>query len=149
MVDQLDRLAQGFDLALATLVYATLTLRPGGAELQFSNAGHPPPLVRSPRGQVAALTDGTSWLIGLPASGLGSRRGATAWLPAGSSLVLYTDGLVERHRQHLDEGLERLCDALAGPVPDASPDGLCNRIIQAMAGDGFVDDLALLVVRIR
>lgn len=148
VLDRLDRLVQGFDLALATALYGTLALHQGGAVLSYCNAGHMPPVLRRPDGQVETLDDGSSWLIGVPTR-LGPRTDAAIWLPAGSTLVLYTDGLVERHRRHLDEGLDRLCRAVAGPVPDATPDGLCHRVMEAMVDDGLTDDLALLVLQVQ
>ena len=147
VLDRLDRLAQGFDLALATAVYGTLVLHADGARLRFSNAGHVPPLLRLPDGQVRQLVDGASWLIGVP-SRLGPRSAASTELPPGATLLLYTDGLVERHRHHLDEGIDRLCRVLSGPLPDDAPDALCDRVLDAMADGGYVDDLALLALRI-
>lgn len=148
VLDRLDRLVQGFDLALATAVYGTLSLHRGGGRLTYCNAGHMPPVLRMPDGRVRTLDDGSSWLIGV-ASRLGPRTNSAIWMPSGSTLVLYTDGLVERHRRHLDEGLGRLCRALAGTVPDATPDGLCDRVMEAMVDDGVTDDLALLVLQVE
>ena len=148
VLDRLDRLAQGFDMALATAVYGTLALQAGGGRLAFCNAGHVPPILRMADGRVRQLQHGASWLIGVPSS-LGPRSPATAWLPSGTTLVLYTDGLVERHRHHLDEGIDRLCRALSGPLADDAPDALCDRVLDAMADDGCVDDLALLAVRVE
>jgi serine phosphatase RsbU (regulator of sigma subunit) len=147
VLDRLDRLVQGFDLGLATVVFGTLLLDRGGACLTFSNAGHLPPIVRQPDGVVRTLDQGSSWLIGVPPSRQGSRTDAAVWLPEGSTLVLYTDGLVERRRRHLDEGLSRLVAALSGTLVDSGPEALCDRVLEAMA-DGWTDDLALLAVRV-
>ena len=72
------------------------------------------------------------------------RGDLTVLLPAGSTLVLYTDGLVESRRQDLDVGLTRLrqaATALAGLPLDDLADGLLERL------GGSDDDVALLVVR--
>jgi serine phosphatase RsbU (regulator of sigma subunit) len=147
VLDRLDRLVQGFDLGLATAVYGTLLLDRNGACLTFSNAGHLPPIVRHPDGVVRILDEGSSWLIGVPPSRLGNRTDAAVWLPSGSTLVLYTDGLVERRRHHLDEGLDRLVAALSGTLTDSGPEALCDRVLERMPV-GCTDDLALLAIRV-
>jgi serine phosphatase RsbU (regulator of sigma subunit) len=148
VLDQLDHLVQSFDMGLATAVYGTLRLHRDGAVLTYGSAGHVPPLVRDPDGVVRELSDGASWLIGVPSSGLGGRTDATTSLPTGSTLVLYTDGLVERRRHHLDEGIDRLAAALSGPLGDSGPEALCDRVLDRMVDDGCTDDLALLVLRV-
>lgn len=148
VLDRLDRLMQFFDLSLTTAVYGTLALQPGGAELVYCNAGHPPPLVRWPDGRVSRLDGGSSWLLGGPTAQLGWRGNAAVRLPSGAVLVLYTDGLVERRGRHLDVGIDMLRDALAAAGPVGAPELLCSRLIDAVCEPGCSDDLALLVIQI-
>jgi anti-sigma regulatory factor (Ser/Thr protein kinase) len=73
-------------------------------------------------------------------------RESTAILPPGSSLLLYTDGLVERRDTPLDERLEQL--AAAAGVAGDDLNGLCERVLSAVLGDADPrDDVALLAVR--
>lgn len=148
VLDRLDLMVQAFELPLTTAVYGTLALRPGGAELRFCNAGHPAPLVRWPDGRVTQLDGGASWLLGGPTAELGPRRDAVVQVPAGSILVLFTDGLVERRGRHLDHGVGLVRRALAGAASFEGPDRLCDRLINAVCDDGCSDDLALLAVQV-
>ncbi|MEV4347841.1 PP2C family protein-serine/threonine phosphatase [Actinoplanes sp. NPDC049596] len=130
--------------AMATAVVAFLDRAPGGGfRLRWSNAGHPPPVLISPAGQVRPLT-GNDLL-------LGARRGAprhtyTAPLERGSIVLLHTDGLVESRERVIDEGFERLYGKLrirnAGPPRD-----LLARVAKEMTTDR-ADDVAMLAVRI-
>lgn len=149
VLDRLDGIVRSLDLPLTTAVYGQLVLRDGGAELVFCNAGHPPPLVRWPDGRVSQLDGGSSWLLGGPTAHLGRRSDAAVRLPSGAVLVLYTDGLVERRQHHLDHGIGLLRRALAGVPPEEGPELLCDRLIEALCGDGCADDLALLAVQVR
>ena len=78
--------------------------------LAWTNAGHPPPLLLGPDGQGRYLQDGPpDLMIGvLPDVERADQR---TLVDDGSTLLLYTDGLVERRGEHLDEGLERLREA--------------------------------------
>ncbi|HVF20775.1 MAG TPA: SpoIIE family protein phosphatase [Mycobacteriales bacterium] len=129
---------------MATVIYAVLD--PETGTVRFVNAGHPPPLLVSPGGSTAAYLDDTR---GMP---IGALPGAhyvesTAHLPEGGLLVMYTDGLVEDRTNPIDEGLERLRDAvLAGP---SDLDQLCGAVLeQALAGRVSHDDTAVLAVRL-
>jgi anti-sigma regulatory factor (Ser/Thr protein kinase) len=112
-------------------------------ELAFSAAGHPPPLVLAPDGP-RFLEGGRSVPIG--ASDPAVFREASAVLAPGSSLLLYTDGLVERRDEPLDQRLDKLA-AVAGGDGEGL-DALCERVIEAVLGEGeHDDDVALLAVR--
>jgi serine phosphatase RsbU (regulator of sigma subunit) len=69
-------------------------------------------------------------------------------LPAGSTLLLCTDGLVERRGESLTEGLQRLADALARHG-DEPPEQLCDSVLAALLPAEPDDDVALLVLRPR
>ena len=125
---------------MGTCVYAVFDPRSG--ELRFTIAGHPPPLVLSPEGE-ASFLDGSP---GLPFGVRGDPdyRESTVTVAPGSTLLLYTDGLVERRGEPIDEGLERL-RGLATGIP-SSPDSLCARVLSALVQGAHPDDVALLAV---
>ena len=106
VLDRLDRLVQGLGMAqLATCVYGRLERVEGGALLHYANAGHLPPVVQGRDGAVQVLDGGKSVLIGAPGRADGTGRAdASAYLSRGSTLLLYTDGLVEDRNTDVDAG---------------------------------------------
>jgi PAS domain S-box-containing protein len=122
----------------------------GSAEvlLRWSHAGHPPALLVDAHGTVTRLADADAndLLLGFD-PGTDRHEGAVA-LEAGATLVLYTDGLVERRDRDIEDGIEALEHLLAEVAPSTSDlDQLCDRLLGAMASDEQEDDVALLVVR--
>jgi serine phosphatase RsbU (regulator of sigma subunit) len=146
----LDR-AMG-DLAVGTLATAVLARvecgpegRPAQRLLRWSNAGHPPPLLVGPDGSVTVLERVPNRLLGVdPAS---PRIEHAAGFPPGSTLLLYTDGLIERRGAALDDGLDWLRGEVAA-MHDLPLDELCDRLL-ALLPDALDDDVALLAVRAR
>jgi PAS domain S-box-containing protein len=133
----------GEEEVMATALYLVLERETG--EVSFASAGHPPPLVLAPDG-VSFLEGGRAVPIGAVDPGV--FREATAVLPTDASLLLYTDGLVERR----DEPLERRLDALAGAADRAEGglEGLCDAVLAGVLGKRMPgDDVALLAVRPR
>lgn len=105
---------------------------------------HPPPLLISHDGLARYLTDGHGILLG---TGVRTpRTDATVPLPPGSTLLLYTDGLIEAPGQTLDEGLQRLRRHAAALAhrPLASFTDQVLRRVRHVTND---DDVALLAVR--
>jgi len=146
---RMDRLVQGFGMAaLATAIYGRLIVDRGEGLFLFCSAGHLPPLVRHVDGSVQRLDRGAHHLIGaLPP--WESRRGeAAVTLPAGSLLLLYTDGLVETHTRSFDDGINQLASALAAQAPEQTPAQICDALVEAMVGEDAEDDIALLAIRI-
>ena len=130
VVARINRLVMsGVEDAMATVVYLVLDRETG--EVSYSVAGHPPPLVLTPDGP-HFLEGGRSVPIG--ASDPAVFREASAVIPPGSSLLLYTDGLVERRDVGLEERLAELAD-VAGAAGD-DLDVLCERVIELVLGDG-------------
>jgi PAS domain S-box-containing protein len=124
---------------LATALFARLDVETG--ELRMASAGHPPPLL---------VTDEFATYLDVPASPLLGAPGALQgeWIgtmPNGSTLLLYTDGLVEHRHQDIDVGLERL-RAVAADVGARDPERLCNAAVDSMVGDDRSDDVAMLAV---
>ena len=146
LLDRLEAFATGIDGAdLATVVYANLDAASG--RLTYACAGHPPPLVISQDGHATFLWDGRSRPIG--SSRRAPRGDGEATLSEGSTLVLYTDGLVERRGESLDVGLERL-RAAAEAVHGLSAQGVRDGLVGAMLPSGSrTDDVAVVVLRIR
>jgi serine phosphatase RsbU (regulator of sigma subunit) len=127
--------------AIATALFAILGAN--GAELRFTSAGHPPPLVVRPDGTTEFLEGGRSTPLGVAANG--HRTAAAVRLERGSLLLLYTDGLVERRDASIVTGMARLAAAASGAGRD--PEQFCDTVVQEMLGtEGPADDVALLVV---
>lgn len=129
---------------IATALMARLDRRPDGpASVWWSSAGHPPPLLLRPDGEVEPLEAASDLLLGLdPAT---RRRDHRAELPRGGTLVLYTDGLVERRSLPIDEGIAWL-SGLIRDRQDLGAEDLADLIVGARR-QAAEDDTALLVVR--
>ena len=141
VLDRLDRKTRYFEPdTMATVLCAVVS--PARDRIRVCSAGHLPPILARP-GQPPALADLTAnVLIGVPASG--HRQVSTLDFPPGAVLCLYTDGLVERRDQPLDEGIARLRAA----VTTADPEAGCAAVMAAMAGyTPHTDDIALLMLR--
>ncbi|GAA2267587.1 SpoIIE family protein phosphatase/ATP-binding protein [Kitasatospora cystarginea] len=126
----------------ATCVYAIYDPTTGLCSL--ARAGHPLPALVHP--------DGSTEFLELPAGpplGLGSLpfEAVELALPEGSSLVLYTDGLVEDRTRDISTGLEILTDTLAHP--GRSPQETCDAVLDALLPARQTDDIAVLVARTR
>lgn len=116
----------------------------GGVRLHYSVAGHPPPLLVEADGSARFLTGARSPMLGLvPAPEYSS---AMEPLPPGSTLLLYTDGLVERRDEDLTVGLERLrhhaSEAVSRPLQD-----FCDTLLTGQLTVDNDDDVAMLVLR--
>ena len=149
VLDRLDRLVQDFQMAqVATAIYGRLTVDTDSAMLLFTNAGHPPPLLRAPDGQVSQLRRGAAPLIGAVPPGQVRRGEAAVVLPHCALLVLYTDGLIETREDDIDQSIHKLATALEAIDADASPEQVCDGLLTAMTHDNQDDDVALLVLRL-
>jgi len=148
VLDRLDQLVQGLDMAqLATCVYGRIDLPAGDVpgRVRLTNAGHLPPVLRTPDGTVRQIGGSPSLLVG---AALGTERAEVEEpLDPGSLLVLYTDGLVEHRGRDLDEGLDALQQAVAG-APEGDADAICEHLLATLAVGDLEDDVALLVVRV-
>jgi serine phosphatase RsbU (regulator of sigma subunit) len=92
---------------------------------------------------VRVLAEITGMLVGVDAST--SRTTVSLDVPAGSTLLAYTDGLIERPGQDMDDGIHELCERIAAAPPDAGPRELCDAAVSG--GLDHRDDVALLAVR--
>lgn len=145
---RLDHLVSGLHMGrLATAVYGRMKLSPaGGGQFEYANAGHPAPVLRLRDGTTTLLEDARAPMIGLPA--VFERRSASVPVPAGATLVLYTDGLVESRTQPADQGIERLRRVLERAPVDGPLEDLCDLVLDQLRPDRrSTDDVALLVLR--
>ena len=115
--------------------------------LRWSNAGHPPPVLLTPDGTVTALSGlGHDLLLGIdPRS---TRIDEEVALDRGSTVLLYTDGLVERRDQDFDAGLLRLREAI-GELAEEDLDDLCDGVLARLLPERAEDDVALVAVRLH
>jgi PAS domain S-box-containing protein len=149
----------GLDAAIEGLLVATTAtavvarLDPGprdggpGTRLRWSNAGHPPPLALLPDGTVRVLAgEEADLLLGIDPTT--PRVESDVELPPGATVLLYTDGLVERRGQDLEDGISLLRTTLAG-LTGLTLDELCNALLSRLLPDEAEDDVALLAVRLH
>ncbi|KOT39094.1 hypothetical protein ADK41_14470 [Streptomyces caelestis] len=128
----------------ATCVYAVVKGREDGPwELVHSSAGHPPPLLVDADGRTRYLEDGSGLLLGVEPRTVRPR--ARDAVPAHSTVLLYTDGLIERRGEHLDDALERL-RRHAGALAREPLDVFCDELLIGLGADSD-DDIAVLAVR--
>ena len=118
----------------------------GPARLRWANAGHPPPAVVSPTGEVRLLGGPIGDLM-LGVDPTAQRAESVVELPPGTTVLLYTDGLIERRGSTLDAGLDRLVAALqqlAGrPLAQ-----LCDALVDQMLAGTPQDDVALVAITV-
>lgn len=141
VLERLSRLTE----QLLPEVFATATvvvLDPATGDAEITSAGHPPPALVTPEGEagLVAVTPGAP----LGISGDSAFTAAAVRLDPGASLVLYSDGLVERRSEAIDVGLARLVRLSADTV---GADRLCLRLIEDCRDPDGEDDATVLVLR--
>ena len=143
VLERLDRLTQIFGSGeMATAMYGVID--PVHLTFRFAAAGHVPPVVRDPDGSVRIRTVD----VGPPLGALVAASFAenVEQLSPGSTLILCSDGLVERRRQSLDKGLEQLCEASR---VELMAEERCDHILEQLtANDEIDDDVALMVIEV-
>ncbi|MFI0895082.1 SpoIIE family protein phosphatase [Streptomyces sp. NPDC020983] len=119
---------------------------PAHGRCRFANAGHLPPALVDPRGRVRLLEVPPGPPLGADLGG--TYEGVHMRWPAGDTLLLYTDGLVERRGEDIDTSLARLAGMVlphaAGPL-----DTLLARVVHHLAPQAAEDDVAVLAARAR
>jgi anti-sigma regulatory factor (Ser/Thr protein kinase) len=141
----LDTFASRIPAAECTSVFCAV-IDPGAATVTYSAAGHPPAILVTADGGYSLL-DQTSALplAVLPAAA--PRKQASAPLPPGATLVLYTDGLVERRHISIDDGINAAAEVLTAHATE-HPDALADQVTSRMTpAGGFDDDVAVLIYR--
>ena len=153
VLTRLDQAIEGLQVGTtATAVAARLEQADEEREngltgLRWSNAGHPPPMVLDADGSVRVLAGvEADLLLGLDPTS--ARTETRVMLGRDSTVLLYTDGLVERRGQSLDEGLDRLRAALTElrHLPLAE---LCDQLLSRLLPSAREDDVAMVAVRLH
>ena len=154
VLQALERALAGLRVdALATAVLARVEqtddqVARGTRVLRWSNAGHLPPLLLQSDGTARVLATSPDLLLGLLPDT--DRRDAVTELLAGDTVLLYTDGLVERRGEAVDVGVERLRALLEGLAAAApSLDELCDEVLARLLPGEADDDVALVALRVH
>src|SRR5258707_13654954 len=146
-VQRLNALMTGlgnFEPLFVTCVYAFFDTVDGTCEV--ASAGHLPPLLVRPDGSSEFLDVSPAPPLGIGASPISSR---TLQIEDGSLLVMYTDGLVEKRTEDIDQGLTGL-QKLFGPNSPTEPlDDLCRLTLAGVYDDHQRDDIPILIARLR
>jgi PAS domain S-box-containing protein len=145
-----ERAARGLAVSsLATAVLARVERHPdvpvtGRRLLRWSNAGHIPPVLLAADGSSTLLEARPDLMLGVDADA--RRADHTADLPDGSTLLLVTDGLVERRGSDLDEGMDRLREALRD-LAERPLEELLDTVLARLVPRAGEDDVAIVAVR--
>ena len=145
VLTDLDNFAHRIPGAVCTTVFCAI-IDAVSATICYSSAGHPPAILAHPGSDDYALLDRA---MSVPLAVLvgEDRPEATARLSQGASLLLYTDGLVERRGARLDEGISQAGRLLRRHL-GCTPDELADRIMAGLAPAGGEDDVAVLTYRL-
>src|SRR5205085_7143952 len=127
---------------MATLLYAEFDA--GSGQLRMADAGHPAPLLVPRDGEPFFLETAHAAPVGV-GSNLECNESVHT-ISEGSTLLSFTDGLVERRHSSLDDGFERLRRVSAGNGDDL--DALCDRILDGLGAREAMDDVAILGFRV-
>jgi anti-sigma regulatory factor (Ser/Thr protein kinase) len=143
VVERLNRLlwTEAEESQMATMLYVIVD--PAASTVRWVNAGHPPPLVISGE-EVHFLQGDASVPLGvLP---FPTYEEVIAPMGPGDAILLYTDGLIERPGEHLDQGLRELAARVREAPGD--PQGLLDHLLATLVpAHGAADDVALLTLR--
>jgi serine phosphatase RsbU (regulator of sigma subunit)/anti-sigma regulatory factor (Ser/Thr protein kinase) len=140
----LDRFAARLPGAQTTTAVCAV-LKPDTGELVYSSAGHPPPILVHADGTAQLLEDGHTIPLGIRPDW--PRPEAHVTIPARATLLLYTDGLVERRRIAVEHGITR-ASALVQDGRGATLDDLADQIMARLSpSGGYQDDVVLLLYR--
>jgi PAS domain S-box-containing protein len=144
LLEQLDSVAALIPDAFCTTVFAAVLDTESGS-LVYSSAGHVPAVLVAPASAPALLTDARS--VPLAVHRTEPRPQATQELVPGATLLAYTDGLVERRDQAIDEQIGRLAKAVVDTL-DLGVDDVADVVLDRLApADGFEDDVAIVLYR--
>jgi len=141
----LDTFASRIPAAECTTVFCAV-IDPAAATVTYSSAGHPPTILVRPDGGHSLLDHAQSLPLAIRPDG-SRRKQASVTLPPGGTLMLYTDGLVERRHVPVDEGISAAA-ALIAEHGTEHPDALADQLMSGMTpAAGFEDDVAFLLYR--
>jgi PAS domain S-box-containing protein len=144
LLEELDSVAELIPNAFCTTVFLAILDTESG-EFSYSCAGHLPAVLAVPQAAPTLISDARS--VPLAVHRKNSRPQASVILPSGSTLMLYTDGLVERREVSLDDGIARLSATVASG-PRRTVDAVADAALRELApADGYDDDIAIVVYR--
>jgi serine phosphatase RsbU (regulator of sigma subunit) len=153
VLTDLDAAIQGLAMdtmataAIARLEQTADEKAAGTTRVRWSNAGHPPPLLIHHDGRIEQLlTARPELMLGVDPKTVRSETVVT--VRRGSTLLLYTDGLVEGRDLALDDGIARLKAVLAD-LWERPLGELCDEVIERLRPEGLEDDVALVAVRLH
>jgi serine phosphatase RsbU (regulator of sigma subunit) len=127
-------------LATAALVIIDTT----NATIEYATAGHPPPLLIDPDGAVTTLHTANSPMLDITAA---HQIAGKASFPSGARLIIYTDGLVERHDRPFYVGIDEAVSLLSPLDSALNPGELIDLLVQRLVGEHRDhDDVAVVVV---
>ncbi|MFE3558874.1 PP2C family protein-serine/threonine phosphatase [Streptomyces sp. NPDC059193] len=138
--------ARSVDGAESTTAFLAVIDSPNHT-IAYSSAGHPPPALLYPDNTIEFLDQATDPPLGARPEHL-PRPPAQTTYTDGATLVLYTDGLIERRHEDIDTGLARLADSLTrhqGADPETLADALLTDLLPYA---GATDDTALVILRL-
>lgn len=138
ILNRLDHMLRRFRPGHDFTTVCLLLIDPASDSATIANAGHLPPLVVDQHG--ARYLDVSGPMLGL---GLPREPATEITLPTGTTVVLMTDGLVERRDTPLDDRMEELRESVS---PDSGLEELCDRLLDRF-GEDLADDVALLILR--
>ena len=150
VLTRVDTVLNGLDVgSMATALVARVEQSPaeraaGLRTFRWSSAGHLPPLLLHPDGTVETLASTPERLLGTDDAG--PRHNHEVQLSPGTTVLLYTDGLVEQGRTTVDDGIAKLTEVL-GELAGLPLDTVCDRLLDRMLPDRGDDDVALLALR--
>jgi serine phosphatase RsbU (regulator of sigma subunit) len=151
VLTRLDRAISGLSID-ATVTAVVARVEPehqgnGTTRIRWSNAGHPPPIIVAADGDVVTLAaESADLLLGWDPKT--ARAEFEVELDRGAVLLLYTDGLIERRGEDIDDGLDRLRTTLSG-LKGQPLDAMCDELLVRMRPEDPDDDVALIAVRSR
>ncbi len=141
VLDALDAFAR--ELPGAALTTLTVVMLDGSTTGRIASAGHPPPLLIKPNGGSTMLEQGRR-----PPLGFGTPNAhGTFEFAVGDLIVLYTDGLVERRGEMIDDGIRRVIAQAEREMREPCRD-IASKLVESV-GDDATDDVAVLVLRPR
>jgi sigma-B regulation protein RsbU (phosphoserine phosphatase) len=146
LLDALDDYAERHCVGrMTTLICAQLGL--GSRRLRYACAGHPPPLILSPGEEPCFAWEGRSTPLDIEPASPGPRGEAALALAPGGTVLLYTDGLIERRAESLDEGMDRLLRS-AATHRDETAATLTTAVVRELHDPAHVDDVCVLAARV-
>lgn len=141
ILTSLDGFAELLPGAFATTVFCAV-IDPATGRVEYSSAGHPPAIVADGSDRYLFLDRAIAPALAIVRPK--QRRSATTVLDSGSTLLLYTDGVVERRDEDIDIGLTRAAESLVHSR-GGSPQDIIDHLSRELLAQGHDDDAAILV----